>query len=147
MTPLRITHASGQRALTSYRVPDVLQRYSVLPDLHRGSGGIVMRGDHGVIPDAFTVEAWVEAGGLPAAYSLALAIVTECETATLVSSHWGGVPVDGLLGFRATSDGQAVRLVLDFAPTQGDLLPRVTADSTIVTADTTTVTADAVHVT
>ena len=121
LAPLIITHAGGTRPLPSYRLPAVLQRYAVLPDLHRGSGGIVMRGDHGVIPDAFTVEAWIEAGGLPTAYSLALAIVTECETATLVSSHWGGVAVDGLLGFRAMSDGQAVRLVLEFAPTQGDV--------------------------
>ena len=146
LAPLIITHAGGTRPLPSYRLPAVLQRYAVLPDLHRGSGGIVMRGDRGATPAPFTTEAWIEASDLPAAYALALEIVTECETATSVSTHWGVVPTDGLLAYHVMIDGIAVRLRLEFAPTQAgaETLAVWTVDTTSVTADQTDGTADTV---
>lgn len=143
MTPLSITHAGGERTLASYRVPSVEQRYASFPDLHRGSGDIVMYGDHNALPGPFTVEAWMEAyGGLPAAMGFAMHVVQECETATRVNTHWGALPVDGLLAYRVRADGRAVRLTLEFAPTQAAPLEGVTADSTVITADSTVITAD-----
>ena len=117
LAPLLITHAGGTRSLPSYRVPHAEQRYEAHPELHYGSGAIVMYGDRGDAPGPFTVEAWIEADGLPAAYTLALEIVTESETATSVRTHWGAVPTDGLLAYRVIIDGSAVRLRLEFAAT------------------------------
>ncbi len=118
LTPLTIYHVGGERVLLAYRVPGIEARYASTPELHAGSGTIVMYGDHGAQPGPFTVDAWIEAGDLPAAYALALEIVTESETATSVSTHWGVVPTDGLLAYRVIIDGSAVRLRLEFAPTQ-----------------------------
>ena len=143
-----IYHAGGERFLPSYRVRTVEGRFASRPELHRGSGSIVVYGDRKANPTPFTAEAWVEhPDGLEAAYALAYSIVTEAESASWVRTHWHDVPVSGILGFRMIPDVLAVRLTLEFAPTSPAVQPLalVTADLTTITADSTSVTADIIY--
>ena len=112
-----IVHAGGTRAL-DYAVPSVRRQMSLRAGTNRGGEGSIVTGDGFEQPAAYTITVIVEAGSLQAAYALAYAIISEAETATLVTAHWPGEQtVDGLLGYRVEPDALRVRLTLDFAAT------------------------------
>ena len=129
--PLSIEHAGGVRQVLAYTLPRVEERRELQAVITRGSAEYTILGDAGARPEAFTVEAEVPGATLGAALALAYTIVGEAETATVARTHWGDVPVAGLLGFRVEArSASSARLVLEFAPAGvvQDLVP-FTVDS------------------
>ena len=113
-----IVHAGGTRVL-DYVIPAVQRQMALRAGTNRGGEGSIVTGDGFEQPAAYTITVLVEAGSLQAAYTLAYSIISEAETATLVTAHWPGAQaVDGLLGYRMEPGALRVRLTLDFAATQ-----------------------------
>lgn len=144
LVPLTIAHAGGQRLIRAYTAPSITLAYETHATITRGNAQHTVYGDAGLIPEPLVVEAEITGSTLGQAYSHALQVVSECETATVVRSHWGDQPVDGLMSFSFQPAGHAsVRARLEFAPASPvDDLVVFSVDRMVPTADSPTPTAD-----
>lgn len=114
---ITITTPSGSRTINQARVTQDDESRDLRGEVE--GDRLIVYGDGGQTPAPLVVEVELQEATNALTGGLAQNVIDEAKVATSVTTARGVRGVDGILSHSLSSDGQLVRLTLEFAPTGG----------------------------